>query len=264
MKKLALLLLLLTLIACQEDEQKYTNSQWEGANGIIAPDTLESILKFNPDNYDAIIRTSVAYPNFPTEDSTQTKIVIAGYFKKGKAFSQIDDFKINGNNITYYKSLFYPSYFYSPAEYFSFYNNDFDITFKDGENSYEYNYEVEDVFSDMQVSSSVLDGDITFNFDKKWDFYSLHAYFVFYKPLNDELYYSMNKTYEKLTPDDLVINRATIKQLAYEKFGISEDYITRVSFSLIASDTSEVMIGNKKTLIYNSAEKIYTFNYVKL
>jgi len=261
MKYIFYTLLILSLISCQDDESGFNNSQWVGANGIIKPDTVAKTLIFNPDNYDAIIRTSVAYPSYPNEDTTLSRVVVAGYFKNGNSFSKIDGFEVNGTSLPYYKESFYPSYFYNPNQQFSFYSN-FDLKMMFDDQEYNYSYQVEDILGNIQISSSVLDGDITFDFEKKWDVYSLHAYFAFFNPIGDELYYSMNKTYEILSPDDFVISKSEIENIAKNTLGINLEHLTKVSFSIIASDTSEVMIGNKRTLLYNSAEKIYTFNYV--
>lgn len=261
MKKIILFFVLISFVACQDDEDQFRNALWEGANGVIIPDTIAKTLTFDPNNYDIIIRNSISYPNYPTGDSTQTRVVVAGYFKKGNSFSKIDEFSVNSENVEYYRQLFYPSYFYNPQSQFSFYNNNINLQMNIEGETYNYNYKINDILESVVPSSSSLSDDLSFSYDKIWDVYSLHAYFAFYKPLSEELYFSMNKTYEKITPDELIIDKSVIEDITRNQLGINLEFLNRVSFSFIASDTSEVMIGDKKALIYNSAEKIYNFNY---
>ena len=45
MKKIFVLLAVFLIISCQEDEIKYSNAAWSGANGIVKPDTVAKVTR---------------------------------------------------------------------------------------------------------------------------------------------------------------------------------------------------------------------------
>lgn len=250
------------MISCQDEEIKYSNATWSGANGIIKPDTLAKVIDFNTDNYDAIIKSKVTYPSYPDIDNDKAKLIIEGFFKSGNAFTSIEKFKVNGNNVDYYKSSFYPSYFYSQNDPLTFgSNNIIEITENGATSSFEFVNE--DVLGEVELSDNSLNDEIKFMFNKSWDIYSIDAYYIYYKQNGSsiESYYSINGLLNILSPDSLIVKKTDIARIAAYNLGISSEMITKVSVSLLATDTSEVKIGSRNTLIYKTAEKIYTFKY---
>ncbi len=262
MKKIFVLLAVFLIISCQEDEIKYSNAAWSGANGIVKPDTVAKVIDFNTNNYDAIIKSKVTYPSYPDIDNDKAKLIFEGYFKSGNAFTNIEKFKVNGNNVDYYKSSFYPSYFYSQNDPLTFgSNNVIEVTDNNAISSFEFVNE--DVLGEVEISDNSLNDEIKFMFNKSWDIYSIDGYYIYYKQNSNsiESYYSINGLLNILTPDNLTIRKTDIAQIAETNLGISPEIITKVSISLLATDTSEVKIGNRNALIYKTAEKIYTFKY---
>lgn len=261
MKKIILLLSIVVLFACSEDEENYVNSDWSGASGIIKPDTVEFAMNIDVNNYQTIFRSSLACPSYPNNDSLTRRYVFASYYKTGKIFGEVDNFYLNDTKLTYYKQLFYPSYYYNTESFFSMSNNEMNLRYS--ENGVENNYSilVDDIFKDLEVSNNTFDSDIDITFDNSYDMYSLHAYFINYNELGKISNISLNKTYELLTTDNkFTINKSVVDE-KIKSLGLSLDFVQAISFSIIATDTTEVMLGNRNTLIYKSAEKIINLKY---
>lgn len=261
MKKVLLILSLVFIFSCSEDELTYDDSNWSTANGIIKPDTLKKVININPDNFQSIFRASLSSPSFPTEDTLSRRFVFASHFKKGLIFGEVENFYLNDNKLTFYKQLLYPCYYYNTESYFSL--SDSVLNLKYIENDIEYKKEliINDPLENIEISGIKLDKNIDINFDSGFDIYSIHAFYLNYNELGVISNLSLNKTYEYLTSD----NKITIDKLLVEKaikdLGYSLEFVKTISFSLIATDTSEVMIGNRNTLIYKSSEKIITLDY---
>lgn len=261
MKKILLILSLAFIFSCSEDELTYDYSNWSTAYGIIRPDTLKNIININPDNYQAIYRSSLSSPSYPTNDTLNRRYVFASHFKKGKIFGEVGDFYLNDNKLTFYHQLLYPSYYHNTEKYFSFADSDISLKYTEDAVEYSYDLKVDDVFSSIDVSNNTLDSDVDITFDKVYDIYSIHAFYLYYDELGVKNYYSLNQTFDVLsTANKITISKSNVENVI-KKLGYSLEYVTAVSFSLIATDTTEVMIGNRNTLIYKSAEKIINLNY---
>jgi hypothetical protein len=257
------ILLIVILIGCSEKETTYRNASWDGANGIIKPDTLAKVIQFNPNDFDMIFRSSLNYPNFPENDPQQLKYVFASHFKKGKDFGSVNSFKLNNEPLTFFQSAFYPSYIHIAPAPFSFQENVMNIEFIDKSETYNYEFEVNDVFESLVVPTSTLASDIELTFDKKWEFYSVHAFLYFTEENEERKAMSLNRTYEIITSVDnkLLISKSEIEDIIFRRMGASLNAVNRVSFIIAATDTSHFQINDKKGLLYKNAERVLNFNY---
>lgn len=261
MKKILLILSLAFILSCSDDELTYDDSKWSTAYGIIRPDTLKNVMNINPDNYQAIYRSSLSSPSYPTNDSLNRRYVFASHFKTASIFGEVDDFYFNDSKLTFYNQLLYPSYYHNTESYFSFDESDISLKYTEDAVEYSYDLKVDDVFNSLEVSNNTLDSDVDITFDKVYDIYSIHAFYLYYNELGVKSNYSLNQTYDVLSTDNKITISKSEVENAIKELGYTLEYVTGVSFSLIATDTTEVMIGNRNTLIYKSAEKIINLDY---
>lgn len=264
MKNILLIFVISLLISsCGDDETTYRNSLWEGANGIIKPDTLSNVININPNDFDFIFRSSTNNPSFPENDETQLRYVFASHFKKGNEFGEVNSFKLNNQELTFYISSFYPSYLFIDPNPFSFNNNQMSIEFADNNQIYNYDFEVEDVFESLTISNSTLSDDIELSFDKKWEFYSVHAFLYFTEEFDEKKVLSLNKTYEIITSEQnkLIISKSEIENVIFNKLGTSLGSVNKISFTIVATDTTHLQLNDKKGLLYKNSEKVLNFDY---
>lgn len=262
MKKIFLLLLVVVIVACKDDEQSFVNLNWSNLNGVINPDTLQEHLKFDAVNYDAFIRSALFYSDFPAEDSLRQRFILGTYFKKANGFTNVDNFTINDNKVNYLDQLVYPNYYYNTEEAFLFSESEHKISFKDNNQEYIYNYNVEDVFKNITISNNKLNTDIEISYDGNWDILSFHSFVVYINDNTDNTNFSLNQLYQEISSgQNIIISKSKIEQAIVEKFNLNLENVSKISFQIMASDTSEITLGNRKTLLYKNASKIYNFDY---